>query len=214
MSPNQSHRKQSRKEQKARTRILVKEATRKCFLERGFGQTAIADIAREANVAHGTFYVHFKSKEAVLDELLEEFNRELASRLFALLSPPASPELEAVVEGVAEVFLDHWMENRSFVECCAQRIATGLGIDTLRDGVNPPMADLLRGALRVASPELAMERSRLELVTHGLLAMWLRVGMQYLFGEGIGRRDAQEMLVRMTLGAVKAVLIDEGAENA
>lgn len=41
------------------------------FMERGVEATAVSDVVRAANVAQGTFYYHFQSKEAVLDEALD-----------------------------------------------------------------------------------------------------------------------------------------------
>lgn len=43
------------------------------FLENGYGQTMVSDIAKKAGVAQGTFYYYFKSKEAVLDEITDKY---------------------------------------------------------------------------------------------------------------------------------------------
>lgn len=53
----------------SRQRIL--EAAERVFGEKGYFPASIAEITREACVAHGTFYVHFKSKRDVFVELLE-----------------------------------------------------------------------------------------------------------------------------------------------
>lgn len=58
------------------TRQRLLDAARRVFEERGFIDTRIAHIAREAGVAYGSFYTHFASKEAVFyvvaDQLFEE----------------------------------------------------------------------------------------------------------------------------------------------
>lgn len=53
----------SRKLQKAATRNAIMETAKKVMIRKGIGNTQISEITREAGVAHGTFYVHFKSKE-------------------------------------------------------------------------------------------------------------------------------------------------------
>ena len=42
------------------------------FVEKGSYKTTIADIARSAGIAQGTMYVYFKSKEALLNECMQE----------------------------------------------------------------------------------------------------------------------------------------------
>ena len=49
----------------SRRRQLLATAKR-LFLERGFDQTSVSAIVREAGVAQGTFYLYFKSKQALL----------------------------------------------------------------------------------------------------------------------------------------------------
>src|SRR5262245_34223307 len=55
----------------SRRRELIATAKR-LFLERGYSQTSVASIVREAGVAQGTFYRYFKSKQAVLPYLRAE----------------------------------------------------------------------------------------------------------------------------------------------
>lgn len=54
-----------------RRRELVATAKR-LFLARGFAQTSVSAIVREAGVAQGTFYLYFKSKQSVLPYLRAE----------------------------------------------------------------------------------------------------------------------------------------------
>lgn len=47
-------------------------AALKVFAEKGFYNTRISEIAREANVADGTIYLYFKNKDDILISLFEE----------------------------------------------------------------------------------------------------------------------------------------------
>src|SRR4030043_1596087 len=51
-------------------RIL--KAALKVFAEKGFYNTRISEIAKEANVADGTIYLYFKKKDDILISLFEE----------------------------------------------------------------------------------------------------------------------------------------------
>ena len=52
------------------------------FREKGFGETTINDIIREADISRGTFYYYFRSKDNLLDtlsEILDDEYRRLES---------------------------------------------------------------------------------------------------------------------------------------
>lgn len=194
----------ARAAQKAHTRAQLLAAARRCFGRRGFAPTAIGEIAADAGVAHGTFYVHFASKEQVLDELIAELNAALAARLAPLWATAATAELRAVVAGTAAAFLDHCRDHRDLIAAYAERAAPQLTAASLRDGVNPPMAQLLPDALAALGV-----RGDARLIAHALLAMWLRVAMHYLFGAGVTRRHAVDTLTALTVGALGAVLPED-----
>lgn len=52
-----------------RTRLAIREAFRKLVLSCGYDKVTIAAIAREANIDRKTFYLHYESVDAVLDEI-------------------------------------------------------------------------------------------------------------------------------------------------
>ena len=53
------------------------DASIKIIADKGFSGTSIGDITREAGVSYGLFYVYFKNKNDLLDELIKKFNHEL-----------------------------------------------------------------------------------------------------------------------------------------
>ncbi len=188
----------TRAARKAETRVLLRDTARDLFARDGFEGTSIGAITSAAGVAHGTFYVHFASKDALLDELLAEFNEGLARR-FAPLWMRAEGPLRERVEATSRLFLDTWREHQGFVEVYAQHAAAGLRVDQLRDGINPPAAQLLTAALVQLGRVRPIPEP--ELIAHGLLAAWLRIGLQHLFG-GVDRDRAVAALVHLTLGAL------------
>jgi AcrR family transcriptional regulator len=66
---------------KARTRAGLLAAARQLFAARGMEHTTIAQIAEHADIAIGSFYNYFRTKEELLDALLEE---ELSAQLALL----------------------------------------------------------------------------------------------------------------------------------
>ncbi len=72
---NQARQKKRRKA--LETKLSIIEAGIKLFYEKGFTKTKISDITEKANVAHGTFYVYFKSKEDFFISILTMSRKEL-----------------------------------------------------------------------------------------------------------------------------------------
>jgi AcrR family transcriptional regulator len=65
----------------AKTRSALVDSARKLFATKGYGSTTIAEITKLAEVALGTFYVHFTSKQAILAELVEEIRNLFVARV-------------------------------------------------------------------------------------------------------------------------------------
>jgi AcrR family transcriptional regulator len=57
---------------KERTRNDLLAAAARVLAAQGFHDTKIADIAREADVGVGTFYLHFETKDALFDALVAD----------------------------------------------------------------------------------------------------------------------------------------------
>jgi AcrR family transcriptional regulator len=66
---------------KERTRREIFAAAMRLFLARGFDGVTIDDICRAADVARGTFFLHFPTKDALLGEYGQEVTAALAARL-------------------------------------------------------------------------------------------------------------------------------------
>lgn len=47
------------------------------FLQKGFSKTSISEIAKQAKVAKGTFYLYFKDKDELLEHLILQIGRHI-----------------------------------------------------------------------------------------------------------------------------------------
>lgn len=75
----------------ARRRSLILEAAVMCFLENGYHQTGVRDIAKRAGVSLGNLYNHFQGKHDVLAEIAALERAELAPILDLLGRSDAAP---------------------------------------------------------------------------------------------------------------------------
>ena len=54
------------------TREKITEAADQLFYERGFEATSFADVAAVVGISRGNFYYHFKTKDQILDAVIEK----------------------------------------------------------------------------------------------------------------------------------------------
>lgn len=93
-----------RQKQKNLTRKNIIETAMQAFAERGFLNTPTSVIAKEANVSHGTVFMHFKTQEELLSAVIEEFGSRINKRLHELASGKSGVQeiLEAHIAGLIE----------------------------------------------------------------------------------------------------------------
>jgi len=83
----------------------IKNAARKLFVERGYHATRPQDIAREAGLGHGTFYLHYPDKRACFLAFVEEARGELDAFVRARVAEHRS--LEELIGGTLHAIYDY-----------------------------------------------------------------------------------------------------------
>jgi AcrR family transcriptional regulator len=120
------------------------------FSRRGYHATTVSDIIDEAGVARGTFYLYFKSKRAIFDELLDDFLKRILGEIRRVdLSPGAAPPLEQmrdIVDRVLGVLLGSLEMARILL-----RAAVGLDADFDRklEEFRKKLVERIEGSLRL-----------------------------------------------------------------
>jgi len=92
-----------RARKKDRTRAEIFRAAMDLFAARGFDPVTVEQICTAADVAKGTFFLHFPSKAA----LLVEWDRELAAEFASRLRDPRDSAL-AQYRTLADLLGEHW----------------------------------------------------------------------------------------------------------
>ena len=91
--------KPTRAEKVARNRLSLLHAGAEVVGELGYEEASVARIAERAGLAHGTFYKHFESRQAMFDELLPNMGKELLD------------EVRAQIQGTRDIIE---MEDKGF----------------------------------------------------------------------------------------------------
>ncbi len=131
----------------------LKQAARKLFVERGYDATRPQDIAREAGLGHGTFYLHYPDKRACFLSFVEDARRELDAHVGAHRSPGQSLEqrISATLHAIYDYSDSHPGVLRAAMTDEAVIDAEGVEVRSLLTQWGAEWADMVREAARDGS---------------------------------------------------------------
>jgi AcrR family transcriptional regulator len=78
----------------------ILDAAEELFDQKGFDGTSTDDILKKVNIARGTLYYHFKSKEDIMDALIERYNIRLLGAAREIAADRSIPVNERIIRTV------------------------------------------------------------------------------------------------------------------
>lgn len=97
-------------------KIVIEDAAKMLFIKQGFHATSMRDIARQADVSLGNFYNYYRTKEAILESIIEKYVLIIDEKLksiFDEISEPLEPDsllkLGRSVKDVVNDYHDFWL---------------------------------------------------------------------------------------------------------
>ena len=151
------------KEAEARREEIL-DAAEKLFAAKGFDNTSTGDILDAVGIARGTLYYHFKSKEDILDGVIQRITAHLMQAAGRIVRQKELPVLERLTKAILALNV----ESRIGVEIMEQvhRPQNALMHQkmqaTLLAGINPILTELVKegigqGIFHTQYPESAVE---------------------------------------------------------
>ncbi|MDO4482297.1 MAG: helix-turn-helix domain-containing protein, partial [Bacillota bacterium] len=120
----------------------ILDAAERLFEAKGFDNTSTGDILDAVGIARGTLYYHFKSKEDILDGVIQRITDQLIRRAGETAGNKELPVLERMTKTIQSLNLetrlgDEIMEqvHRPQNALMHQKLQT-----TLLEGINPIMS--------------------------------------------------------------------------
>jgi AcrR family transcriptional regulator len=106
----------------ARTREELLAAARRVFERDGYLDTRVADIAAEADLAHGSFYTYFSSKQSVFLAIVREIGQQIRE---AVAPSPADGDADTyeALDRSNRRYLDAYRAN-SVIWALVEQVAT------------------------------------------------------------------------------------------
>jgi AcrR family transcriptional regulator len=170
-------------------RAEILEAAARLFVRQGYAETAVDAIVREANVAKGTFYYYFRSKEDILDTLSVQMVSQMCALAKSIAVQSDLPPIQRLAHiftllrqeeehGQAVVGGLHRPENRELHQRNNAAFVTMLGpilAEVVEDGIQ-------KGIFDVVDPLSTIQ--------------FLLAGSLMMFGEGAFNWSAEERQAR------------------
>lgn len=116
MAPPQQRGPNKRQIQAAETRERMLESAQIVFETRGYQAASVGAITRQAETAHGTFYLYFRNKDDAFAEVVSQVLRDMRDESRARLSGDRRRDLEGVIRAFIEVFTRHGGLWRALLE--------------------------------------------------------------------------------------------------
>ncbi len=133
----------------------ILDAAAELFAAKGYDETSTGDILDRVGIARGTLYYHFKSKEDILDALIERINAALIAGAKAAAEDRSSLKVDAGEATIGHEVLQqvHRPQNALMHQKMLQ---------SLLDGVVPVLTGLVeegnaQGIFRAAYPRETVE---------------------------------------------------------
>ncbi len=104
----------SRKEEGKHTRKKILLTAKKLFVDKGYFNTSMRDIAKVAGVSTGALYHHFESKEEIAGEIYRETLEVIKERIISAIK--RGRDAEERVKGIVEALLKLAEEDRYTME--------------------------------------------------------------------------------------------------
>jgi TetR/AcrR family fatty acid metabolism transcriptional regulator len=194
---------------RADKRRHILDAAVEVFAQTGFHKSRVSDVARAANVADGTIYLYFKSKDEILLSIFEEAMAEMIDAVEAKLAPIEDPfeqlrtftrfHMQRVEDhrSVAKVlqvelrlsntFMREYKPSKlkQYLDIVGRIVTCGQETGVMRDDVNPI---IIRRALFGALDEIAMQWILTPRARYGLEESANQIAD--VFGAGLRKLDA------------------------
>lgn len=128
----------------------ILDAAEKLFGAKGFDHTSTNDILNEIGIARGTLYYHFKSKEDILDAMIERITRHLIAKATDIVQKKEIPVLQRLTMTIMALNVNNelGLEVMQQVHKPQNALMHQKMQETLLSGVNPLITGLIEEGIQ------------------------------------------------------------------
>jgi AcrR family transcriptional regulator len=190
-----------REQTKAANRRAILDAARKVFAELGYGATTVRDIIRATELASGTFYNYFKSKEEVFQAIQDESALRIRPRLRA--ERIRAKNIEEFIQGTFETFFDYVASDHAAFNVARRNT------DMLRVRVDTPEViagfEELRVDIQRAMDDGVLPRLDADFLMAAIVGVAFEVGERMLRRNPVDPKAAASFAATLFLSGIRAL---------
>ena len=128
----------------------ILDASEKLFAAKGFDNTTTGDILDAVGIARGTLYYHFKSKEDILDGVIQRITDQLMQDAGEIVRKKELPVLERLTKAIMSLNVESKIGHEIMEQVhrpqnalMHQKMQT-----SLLEGINPILTELVEEGIR------------------------------------------------------------------
>ncbi len=196
----------------------IRAAATRCFVRRGFAATRLLDIAREAGLSKGGVYFHYRAKEALFHDILDNQLKTLEARwsFEPVADQPADHTLSRLLVAHLRTIEDEPDETRLGHLLLSMAPQDASFRDSL-DKAFRVMRALYEGVIQRGVTEGVFSRGDAEHLSHCVLALVQGLASQSAtHPEGklpVRPEDAAQTILHMLGGRSSTVTVEPTAEQ-
>ncbi|MCX9010602.1 MAG: TetR/AcrR family transcriptional regulator [Candidatus Methanoperedens sp.] len=180
-----------REKKKIETKNKIIEVGGRLFKEKGFNNTTVDEIAREAEIGKGTFFNYFPTKEALLREF-DEQKQELVYNLARNELKRSIPTREKIKNILVSVAKSN-EKDKELTRLFVFEYLRHYGYEERRsDSLNTILQDLLENGIKTGDVKNGLDIKRaaenLTAIYYMSLMEWLWSKSDYSFSEDISKK--------------------------
>ncbi len=103
----------------------------KLFTQKGVDNTSIQDIADNAGIGKGTFYLYFKDKYDIRDKVIADYSQKLFSKALAALDKSYIQNFEDQIIFIINYIIDELTKNKIVLKLVSKNLSLGLFNSTI-----------------------------------------------------------------------------------
>lgn len=139
-----------RHENKADKYSRLIEAAYELFLQQGFDDVSIQEIADRAGVAKGTFYLYFHDKEALKNSIIAQKSQEIFSHAISALHKTKITDFEDQIIFIVDYVIDVLTQNREALKLIAKDLSLGVFNSRVSEFFSGGETDIVRTLIAAA----------------------------------------------------------------
>jgi len=190
-------------------RCALLDAAAAVFVKKGFHNTKVSDIVAAAGVAQGTFYLYFKTKMDVLEELIGGCCHDVIAKLKASSSAKAAvtsvQELRAHnIDFLVDVF-ESLEKQHHTAKLILNTADTDAAVDDFLTAFRRSLVNIVRSDLKKGMAGGYIRRLNPDIIAEGMVGMIYHIAFErFVRGRRLGKsiRKLAEEIVDFELNGI------------